>query len=126
MALYHYIQANGAFHEVRANGDKLLGVGYAGYGRGVNQPALDTVRSVGPIPDGVYFAGKSRDHAILGPCAIPLIPSTSTPTRSRSGFYIHGDNSAGNQSASRGCIVLPRHIRERLIAGDVVFVSTGV
>ena len=60
MALYHYIQANGAFHEVRANGDKLLGVGYAGYGRGVNQPALDTVRSVGPIPDGVYFRWKTE------------------------------------------------------------------
>lgn len=126
MKVFHFIQSSGAFHEVDNTGDTLLGVGYAGRGIGVNSPAHDGVKSVGPLPDGIYIALRAREHQTLGPVAIPLEPSRSTAKRGRSGFYIHGDNSARNRSASSGCIILPRHIRERIDAGSLIVVSEGV
>jgi hypothetical protein len=35
-----------------------------------------------------------------------LTPINGTDTLGRSGFYIHGDNSAQDSSASNGCIIL--------------------
>lgn len=126
MTVFHYIQATGAFYEVVATGDRPIAVGYSGAKPHVNDPSADGIVRQGPIPDGVYIALRARDHQLLGPVAIPLDPSHSTAKRGRSGFYIHGDNKAANRSASTGCIVLPRHARERVAAGDFIVVSTGV
>jgi hypothetical protein len=38
----------------------------------------------------------------------------------RSSFLIHGDNSLGNHTASHGCIILSRMVREKMRAsGDM-------
>ena len=41
-----------------------------------------------------------------------LDPFPSNDMYGRSGFYIHGDNPRGDKSASEGCIILARPIRE--------------
>lgn len=93
---------------------------------GVNNPALENVPCVGPLPAGVYEIGTPRDSAHLGPFAIPLMPRIGTETFGRSGFFIHGDKVGGPpQSASEGCIILPRAIRE-LIAVSLVKTLTVV
>jgi hypothetical protein len=40
-----------------------------------------------------------------------LIPFTSNEMDGRSGFLIHGDNSSGDQSASEGCPIFSKDIR---------------
>jgi len=46
-----------------------------------------------------------------------LTPIEGTDTFGRSGFMVHGDNQALNHSASEGCIVAPRFIRDQIAAG---------
>jgi len=53
-----------------------------------------------------------------GSLTIPLIPSSSNQMFGRSGFLIHGDNSCGCDSASEGCVILPRWVRELLNDSD--------
>jgi hypothetical protein len=85
------------------------GAGYSGHAEGVNNPALQGVHGVGPIPAGAWSIGPPGDH--IGPLSFPLTPKSGTDARGRSGFYLHGDNSAMNESASEGCIVMGRAIR---------------
>lgn len=92
----------------------LVHVGYSGHAEGVNNPQLETVPMVGPIPRGTWAMGKPFLHPRLGPVSIPL--TRIRPPIQRSGFLIHGDNRALDRSASNGCIIMPRHVRERLAA----------
>ena len=39
---------------------------------------------------------------------------TGHDANGRSAFLVHGDNSAGNHSASHGCIILNRIVRDRM------------
>ena len=54
---------------------------------------------------------ETRDH---GPCVLRLEPSAQTDTRGRSGFLIHGDSKTQPGTASHGCIILPRVVREQV------------
>jgi hypothetical protein len=48
-----------------------------------------------------------------------LIPKEGTDTFGRSGFLIHGDSVAMPGTASHGCIILSRDLREQISAsGD--------
>lgn len=85
-------------------------VGYAGRELGRNNPLMQRVKGVGPLPRGNYKVAHPIRHPRLGPVAFPLEPSPDTDTFGRSGFFIHGDNARGN--ASHGCIILPRHVRD--------------
>jgi len=49
-----------------------------------------------------------------GPFTIVLLPTPGTDTLGRDAFRIHGDNSLGNRSASHGCIILRREVREHM------------
>jgi hypothetical protein len=93
----------------------LAATGYAGKGEGLNSPQHQSVPRVGPLPRGEYLIGPPVDHAKLGPVSLPLTPRRSTPMLGRSGFYIHGDNGKGDRSASKGCIILPRHFRQEIV-----------
>jgi hypothetical protein len=44
---------------------------------------------------------------------MPLTPSGDT--FGRSDFFIHGDNAQLNHSASDGCIILVREIRQQIV-----------
>jgi hypothetical protein len=87
------------------------------------------MHNIGPIPCGLYSIGIPVDNTSLGPFAIPLTPVESNQMFGRSGFYIHGDNQAMNQSASDGCIIAPRDLRHEIWdSGDrqlAVFYAAG-
>lgn len=101
----------------RQNVSTLIGVGYSGKGRGLNNPDAEAEIGNGPIPRGVWRIRSPVNHIRLGPVSIPLSPQG--PGHGRSGFYIHGDNRLGNRSASSGCIILPRHTRERIVGSGI-------
>lgn len=93
----------------------IVSRGYAGNGRGKNNPAMQDAVAVGPIPRGLWKLTALRlTGASTGPYTIVLEPSMGTDTCGRSEFRIHGDSIANPGSASHGCIILPRAIRERI------------
>jgi hypothetical protein len=95
-----------------------LGDGYSGNGAGLNNPAMENVPMHGPIPRGSWTINPFFDDPDgKGPVVAHLTPCVDTQTFGRSGFMIHGDNSALNHSASEGCIVAPRFIRDQIAAG---------
>lgn len=89
----------------------LLGEGYSGAPEARNNPLMQAVQGIGPIPIGKYKLGaliQSSDH---GPYAIVLIPDPLNEMLGRSGFLIHGDNIHVPGTASHGCIIQPYETR---------------
>lgn len=105
-----YSQATGVLHHRQGDTVKRLGRGYSGQPPYVNKPEAEALRAAGPIPRGTYRVHRPFDHVRLGPWSLYLEPKT--PIHGRSGFFIHGDNRLGNQTASHGCIILPRAVRQ--------------
>jgi hypothetical protein len=104
-----YSQISGALSD---NG-VVLGRGYSGHDIGKNNPALQGVHNVGPIPKGTYsINGPPYDTATHGPYVMRLLPMPGTNTLGRSGFLIHGDNATG--TASEGCIIMSRLVRQKI------------
>lgn len=112
-AHYVYVVADGEMF-LYCGEDVLLslGKGYAGYGSYRNVPAFEARKLLGPLPRGRWVVGFGINHPRLGPQSIPLQPENVPNLSGRSGFYIHGDNRAGNFTASNGCIVLGRSARD--------------
>lgn len=109
-----YHQRSGAFHDPMGT---LMFNGYSGHGEGVNNPALETKPNVGPIPKGLWTIGPAFAHQVLGPVSMRLAMQRGS-TFGRTAFLIHGDNGRNDRSASEGCIILPRLIRERVAASQ--------
>lgn len=105
-------------------GKRLARGGYSGHPPFVNDPTAQAVVARGPIPVGNYNIGRAFNHVRLGPCVFYLDPWNDNSMHGRSGFFIHGDNEFGNKTASHGCIILSRAIREilRPYAGGVLMV----
>lgn len=97
-------------------GDKLIAVGYSGAGAGKNDPLAQHLPNVGPIPQGAYWITEWRDTKDHGPHVLPLAPVTGTELYGRSGFLIHGDSVSTPGTASHGCIIVPRDVREGITA----------
>jgi lipoprotein-anchoring transpeptidase ErfK/SrfK len=89
---------------------KRLGKGYSGHPPHVNETEAEALKARGPIPRGSYRVHRPFDHVRLGPGCMFLEPNQGN-LFGRSGFLIHGDNRYGNNSASHGCIILPRAVR---------------
>lgn len=85
--------------------------GYSGKGDGKNNPDLENVEGVGPIPRGVYDIQAPVDTVTHGPYVLPLTPEENNDMYGRSGFLIHGDSIVDPGNASEGCIILPRVAR---------------
>lgn len=93
----------------------LVSRGYSGNGRGKNNPAMQAAVGVGPIPAGKWTITELRlKGASTGPYTLVLAPKPGTEDFGRSAFRIHGDSIANPGTASHGCIILPRAIRERM------------
>jgi hypothetical protein len=92
------------------DGNRFAG-GYSGRRTGLNNPALQDRRALGPIPQGFWQIGKLEKSKQTGPNIMNLTPLPGTQTFGRSAFQIHGDNGRGNQSASSGCIILGPQFR---------------
>lgn len=122
--MWTYEQASGKFSQ---DGVYLV-TGYSGWddgdnisepGEGKNNPDMQAVKNIGPIPVGQYTIGPAYDTATHGPIVMRLTPKQGTETFGRSGFLIHGDSLRAPGTASHGCIILPRKIREQVASsGD--------
>lgn len=123
----------------------VLGRGYAGHGSGINNPAMQAIPNVGPVPcgpnntDGEYTIGPLLPNTEPGPLrhlgtnVAQLIPSDEQAAfikllgREPFSFYIHG-GVAGEPavptegmpvpSASEGCIVLGRDLRMAVLQSE--------
>jgi len=106
--MFTYSQSTG----ILSHGEPL-GKGYSGHGQGLNNPKLEMVHNLGPIPKGVWEIGYWFDDHHLGVCVAALRP-TDQEVFGRGGFFIHGDNFKMNHTASDGCIILSRQLREAI------------
>jgi hypothetical protein len=105
----------------------LKGQGYSGNGASLDNPAAESIVGHGPIPQGKWTIGKFETYPILGEVVAPLTPCPGNDMDGREGeFFIHGDNVLMNHTASDGCIVLSRPLREAIAAsGDTALLVTA-
>jgi hypothetical protein len=92
----------------------IFGCGYSGNGEGKNNPDFENVENVGPLPKGIYKIGKPYDSPHTGKFTLPLIPDIDNVMFGRDSFCIHGDSISEPGTASNGCIILPRNVREEI------------
>ena len=108
--MWTYSQLSGAL----SHDGQPVGAGYSGMGPGKNNPALQNVHDVGPIPRGIWRIGPPYDTATHGPHAMALTPEPGTDTFGRAGFLIHADSVSHPGQASCGCIVLSSALRHQI------------
>jgi len=107
--MWTYAQKTGV---LQRNG-QLVGTGYSGFDNGKNNPDMQAVPDVGPIPRGDWtIVGPPFNTAEHGPFVLRLDPSPATNTFGRDGFLMHGDSIQAPGTASKGCIIMPRTVRE--------------
>ncbi len=108
----NYAQSTG---KVTLDDGTLVAVGWAGRGKGKNNPAMQAVKSTGPLPQGVYTIGPWYDHPRLGVMVARLI-QTEGETFGRDEFFIHGASRNLDKfgEESKGCIVLTHNDREEV------------
>ena len=106
--MWTYEQATGRF----SHDGVAVAFGYSGRDEGKNNPAMQYLQGIGPLPRGAYTIGDAVDTDTHGPCVMPLSHDASNEMFGRSGFLIHGDSIAAPGTASHGCIILPRAIRD--------------
>ena len=104
-----YSQSTGALTDAVKG---VVAQGWAGCGEGKNNPEMQEVHSVGPLPRGLYDLGPWEPfHEGLGPLVCRLI-QVEGETFGRDGFFIHGASMGHYGDESKGCLVLPRSQRE--------------
>ena len=109
--MWTYAQKTGALLQ---NG-QLVATGYSGFEEGKNNPAMQAVKNVGPIPQGDWtIEGPPINTAEHGPFVLTLTPSADTDTFDRRGFLMHGDSIQAPGTASKGCIIMAREAREQV------------
>jgi hypothetical protein len=96
----------------------FVATGYAGHNSngqlGRNNPALDNVPDIGPLPRGRYTIGSAFNNPPTGPLSMRLAPDPSNSMHGRSDFLIHGDDA--QHDASRGCIIMAHEVRVQIAA----------
>lgn len=105
----------------------LVGTGYAGREAGKNNPAMQNVKGIGPLPVGFYVIGSPHDYIgtkcstcglvhqnSVGKYALGLNPDSSNNMFGRDSFYMHGDSAEHPGLASHGCIVQQLLIRQKV------------
>ncbi|MDH5727630.1 MAG: DUF2778 domain-containing protein [Gammaproteobacteria bacterium] len=90
---------------------------YSGAGIGKDNPEMEQVRNVGPIPKGMWRIGSPRNSAQSGPYVLDLTPIGHT-AHGRTDFLIHGDKKDNPGNASTGCIILNRKYREQIVKSN--------
>lgn len=109
MKSHYWLQREGIWIGPRGLGF----VGYSGRGEGKNNPAMQFVKNVGPLPCGLYLIGPLTDlenKRGFGPGYLVLSPNPANDMRGRSGFLAHWDKTTSDgigpapDLASEGCI----------------------
>lgn len=116
-----YSQTTGKLY---TNEGKLIDIGHAGHGEGLNNPDMQNVHNIGPICEGWYTILAPIDSPNTGPYSLPLIPDTNNKMYGRSGFYMHGGLSEPFKrpdgeiiepgQESDGCIIFPFVTRKKV------------
>jgi hypothetical protein len=106
-----YVQDSGYLYWQRA----YITTGYAGQGKGLNNADYQHVVGIGPIPRGRWLMGRAFEQHPTS-ATIRLTACPETEAEGRSGFLIHGGRRTGARTASRGCIILPKHVRQRMMS----------
>ncbi len=125
--MWLYVQSTGDL--IAGDGEVIKG-GYAGIGEGLNNPGMQFVKNVGPICCGRYTIEKPHDleGGPHGPYVLALTPHPRNVMQGRDGFAMHGDKiDPPPKSASNGCIIEPRPVRERVSQSgdpDLLVVAT--
>ena len=115
--MWLYSQSTGLLWDARR---LIIACGYSGCGDGKNRSAREAEPFVGPIPRGMWIIGDPYTSEKVGPFALPLTP-TGHRALGRTDFLIHGDSLHSPGTASCGCIILSRSIRETIhISNDKI------
>lgn len=98
--------------EKRVEGDGKIWPAYSGHGSGLNNPGMESVHNLGPIPRGRWEIVEWLDsYPPHGPIVARLKP-TAHDAFGRTGFLVHGDTASRDNTASHGCIILCREARQ--------------
>jgi hypothetical protein len=109
--MWTYAQKTG---DLLQDGERVA-TGYSGIDNGKNNPAMQAIPNVGPIPQGEWtIVGPPINTPDHGPYVLRLTPSAETVLFGRSGFLMHGDSIESPGCASHGCIIMPRDVREQV------------
>ena len=116
---WEYSQSTGNLYYVnnQTGATALVSRGYSGaFGQGLNNPAMESVANVGPIPRGKWSIGAPHNElGSHGPYVMNLTPGKGTNTFGRTLFRMHGDKLSGPPfHASHGCIILGPAIRHKI------------
>jgi hypothetical protein len=106
--LWTYQQSTGAL----LRDGVFVANGYSGFGDGKNNPDKQEEKGIGPIPVGKYRVGTPFDSPHTSPFAMRLTPLDGTEMFGRTDLEMHGDSIAKPGTASHGCVIFPRYIRE--------------
>lgn len=106
--MWTWKQAEGALYTASGG---LFTHGYSGALLGKNNPAMQDLLAVGPIPQGRYAVHAPHDTETHGPYVLGLQPSLENRMFGRSAFLIHGDSVHAPGTASKGCIVISKMAR---------------
>lgn len=110
-----YSQSKGTM--ISGDGSIVFVDGYAGRGDGKNNPAMQNVKGIGPLPQGVYRMTDVVEGSHLGAYAIRLVPLPANIMFGRGDFFIHGDSASHPGEASDGCIIKsPALLRRKCFA----------
>jgi RHS repeat-associated protein len=110
---WHLSQSTG---QITDNNGKVVGNAYAGNGQGLNNPAMQSVNSVGPLPQGTYAIGTQQDNTThtgtVLRSSMRLTPNRANNMFGRNGFLMHGPHANDNMDSSDGCPVTSRATRD--------------
>lgn len=109
--MWIYNQASGALSQ---DDNPPIAHGYSGAGVYKNVPEAQGRHNEGPIPRGMYTIGAPHDTQTHGPYVLRLTQDAGNDMEGRDGFLIHGDSVSRPGTASQGCIIVGRTIREQL------------
>jgi len=108
--MWIYSQSTGHLWDDR--GVKIA-TGYSGFGDAKNNPKLESVKNLGPIPRGLWVITERYDSKSVGPQALKLEPSGHSALQ-RTDFRIHGQSKSNWGEASRGCMIFPPSVRNQM------------
>lgn len=122
--MWKYEQATGRLFD--ADG-KRVAKGYAGAVGHVNKPESQELVGKGPCPVGIYDIDPPHTSTKTGPYVMNMIPHPDNVMFGRYAFQIHGDSVKKPGTASNGCLIFARAVRELIWnSGDhTIEVVTG-
>jgi len=119
--IYH--QSTGQLtHEINGKVSDIA-TGYAGYGTGLNNSAMQNVAGnhpnpSGPLPQGTYTIGTQQLNVTLTgtklPASMRLTPDSTNQMFNRDGFLIHGPHANDQQDSSNGCPIFLKSVRDQI------------